>query len=158
MTELTTQEFINTRSKVILKQIKDLREELTALRNLKSTLSGKSNNDKAKKNRINMTFQEMIIDVLNDLPSKGAEALKIIDLIKQKHGKTILRSSISPQLSRLKDKAVLELNDNIWTLSEEFIYNKNEGPAGPSDDVSASSDKNVPVPITTVRESPGGGT
>lgn len=137
MTQQTTQEFIAARSKMILKQINDLRQELAALRNLKSTLSGKSvdSSPKSPQNRLNMTFQDMIVDVLNDQPSHSAEALQIIDLIKEKHGKTILRSSISPQLSRLKAKSVLELNNNVWSLTDAYKAKKNKAP-----EVGASTD------------------
>lgn len=49
-------------------------------------------------------------------------------------------------------------NDNVWSLTEKYKAEKNEGPAGPSDDVSASSDLLGTVPTTPERESPGGGT
>jgi hypothetical protein len=161
MTQQTTQEFITSRSKAILKQIQDLRQELAVLRALKTSLSGKSIITAASqysRNQGGMTFQDMIVDVLNDQPNKNAEALKIIELIRVKHGKVIQRTSISPQLSRLKFKGVLYLRDNIWSLTEKYKAEKNEGPAGPSDDGDTSSDLLGTVPLTPARESHGGGT
>jgi len=124
-------------------QIQDLRQELAALRALKNSLSGKPPIDTPARqvpNQGSITFQDMIVDVLNDQSSKGAEALKIIDLIRVKHGKEIRRTSISPQLSRLKFKGVLYLQDNIWSLTEKYKDKKNEGPAGPSDTALTVSD------------------
>jgi hypothetical protein len=159
MTEQTTKEFAELRIKAILTQMTDLRKELAALRALKNSLSGRAPVNTVSRRASNKgpTFQDMIVDVLNDQPSNGAEALKIIELIKAKHGKEIARSSISPQLSRLKQRDVLTLDNNIWSLTEKYKAEKNEGPAGPSDDVEASSDLVGTVPITPARESPRGG-
>lgn len=134
MTEQTTKEFAELRIKAILKQMVDLRSELAALRSLKGALSGKNtiNTMSRRSSNNGPTFQDMIVDVLNDEPSNGAEALKIIELIKTKHGKVIARSSISPQLSRLKAKGVLVLNNNVWSLTEFYKKNKvTEAPPNP---------------------------
>src|SRR5690606_35067860 len=96
------------------------------------------------------TIKDMVVAVLQERGS-GADALEIIDLIKEMYGKEIPRPSMSPQLSRLKTDGVLKLDGKTWDLVE-----KNEGPAGPSDDVDASSDLMPTVPITPERESPGG--
>lgn len=156
----TTQEFIAERTKVIQSEIKALRDELAALKSLKAALSGsKSPESGASKTRrvSGHTFQEMIVDVLNDLVDGAADANYIIDLIDKKFKKKIQRSSISPQLSRLKAKGVLDLNDNVWSLTENYRAQKNSGPAGPDDSGDTLSDI-LGVPPTLERESSGGGT
>lgn len=65
-----------------------------------------------------MTFQDMIVSVLSDLKEPSADASEILHLIAQKFKKYIQRSSLSPQLSRLKAKGVLELNGSIWSLTK----------------------------------------
>lgn len=63
-----------------------------------------------------LTIKQMIVDVLRDQPD-GADAFKILDLIHAKHGQAIPRSSISPQLSRLKKfDGVLDLRGDKWRL------------------------------------------
>ena len=57
----------------------------------------------------------MIVQVLAGRP-QGATATDILQLIEAIFGKKIIRSSISPQLSRLKSAGVLILENNMWRL------------------------------------------
>lgn len=121
MTDLTTEEFAKARIKVILKEIKALRGELALLRGIKKGTAAAKNRaqDAPKRKRSGLTFQDMIVEVLREQPNNGADAQEILKLILDKFNKQIERSSISPQLSRLKDKGVLSLDDNVWSLTDE---------------------------------------
>lgn len=105
-----------------------MRDELREIRAIKDALIVRSNPEMADKVSSGLTFQDMIVAVLNGLDTGAATALEILDLIDQKFEKKILRSSISPQLSRLKDKGVLNLDNGYWTLTTAFKAKKAETP------------------------------
>lgn len=149
MQSQTTEEFAATRIRAILAQIKLLQHELSILRKLKQSFTAEAKLEVLGIHRTStprrsggVTFQDMIIQVLNDQPNNGAEALKILDLIEEKFNKKIQRSSISPQLSRLKGNGVLELKDNVWSLTEAYKAKKQEAPVvgASADEASTSSD------------------
>lgn len=60
------------------------------------------------------TIKEMVLDVLNG--GGGAEASEIVELIHNRFGEEIPRSSLSPQLSRLKEDGFLNLDGRVWTI------------------------------------------
>lgn len=120
----TTREFIAARETEILKKIKDLREELREIRVIKNALISHDNPELSESISSMLTFQDMIVSVLNAHPKGGAEALEILDLIDKKFNKQIVRSSISPQLSRLKQKGVLQLENGIWSLTQTYKTQK----------------------------------
>ena len=138
---LTTREFLANREAEIISQMKDLRDELREIRDIKGALIVRNNPEMADKVSSGLTFQDMIVAVLNGTETGAATALEILDLIDKKFEKKILRSSISPQLSRLKDKGVLNLDNGNWTLTTAFKAQKAENPAeaGPSKELGEAS-------------------
>jgi hypothetical protein len=112
---LDLRQFIEQRRETIKAQISELKRELKELALAESAIkTGVAPTlPVTKTTKDGLTIKEMVIDVLSDLPD-GAEASEIVDLIANKHGEVVVRSSLSPQLSRLKDEGVLELDGRIW--------------------------------------------
>lgn len=95
-------------------------EEIKRIRAAIKAASGEPEKKVRKRSRSpsdGPTFKDMIKVVLTEKGS-GAEALEIIDLIKARFGKEIKRTSISPQLSRLKASGDLLLDDKVWLLPQ----------------------------------------
>ena len=67
--------------------------------------------------RDRMTLKQRIIQVLRRRGS--ADALTILAEINRHWGLKVERTSLSPQLSRLKDEGVLTREGKIWTLVQE---------------------------------------
>lgn len=113
MTDL--RQFIEQRREAVKAQISDLKRELKELSLAESAIkTGVAPTSSATKSTNDgLTIKEMVMDVLSGMP-EGAEASEIVDLIANKHGEVIVRSSLSPQLSRLKEEGVLELDGRIW--------------------------------------------
>lgn len=64
------------------------------------------------------SIKEKVMSVLSACP-EGADANKILELIEIKFGEIIPRSSLSPQLSRLKGEGRLLLNGSAWSLRSD---------------------------------------
>jgi hypothetical protein len=81
-----------------------------------------------------LTIKDMVLEVLGPI-AEGAEALTILQFIKDRFGKEIERTSLSPQLSRLKRDGLLDLDGKLWRIADQ----NEEGPAeaGPEDNVGA---------------------
>ncbi len=75
-------------------------------------------------NQDKLTIKQMIVEVLGLMP-EGAEALTILQHINSRFKASLERTSLSPQLSRLKNEGVIERNGLVWSLNEE-------GPAEPA--------------------------
>lgn len=84
------------------------------------------------------TIQDLALAVLAEQPN-GADALKIIELIKERFGVEVPRTSMSPQLSRLKRQGKIALNNMIWTITDP-VLSKDETP---SEDQSESASNNT---------------
>lgn len=117
MENLDIRDLIKKKKQELLHQIKLLKADLIEVRLLEKTLSERTKKfatEQELRKKGNMTFQDMILDVLSEKP-EGARATEILFLIEQKFNVKIERSSISPQLSRLKDKKhKLELVNGLW--------------------------------------------
>ncbi len=116
MTTLRT--FLSQRETEIKSQIKALRAELSEVQTAKSALeNGVVQNIKEADPQSNgqQTIKEMVIEVLKEAP-EGLEANDIIDRINLFYGKKIQRTSLSPQLTRLKRDEKIQLNENLWKL------------------------------------------
>lgn len=61
------------------------------------------------------TVADMVIQILEENPS-GMKAVDILSAIQSRWKPDLMRTSLSPPLSRLKEKEVLELNGEIWRL------------------------------------------
>jgi hypothetical protein len=63
------------------------------------------------------TIKEMVLEVLSGRGGLGVEASEIIALISNRFGEEVPRSSLSPQLSRLKEDGLLDLEGRIWKIA-----------------------------------------
>jgi hypothetical protein len=66
--------------------------------------------------RLGKTTQEMVIDILSDKPN-GLSALDILDEINRRWSLGLVRTSLSPQISRLKQKGKLRYSEGLWILT-----------------------------------------
>jgi hypothetical protein len=64
------------------------------------------------------TIKDKVVNILKNRVG-GADANEIISMISDTYGETVVRESLSPQLSRLKQEGLLTLNGKIWSLSLE---------------------------------------
>lgn len=124
----TLRDFISTRESEIKAQIKALRAELGDLKVAKSALDphgsalGADSAPSATK-----TIKEMIRDVLKSNP-QGLTSTEILIKINEFSARKIERTSLSPQLSRMKEDDEVTLQNNFWFLTGigEFARNAAE--------------------------------
>lgn len=64
------------------------------------------------------TFKELILKALSERFSSGATANELLDFFKREWGREIMRTSLSPQLSRLRAEGQIELFGKVWCLVE----------------------------------------
>ncbi|MFT9448718.1 hypothetical protein [Gluconobacter japonicus] len=115
----TLRSFLAQRESEIKEQLKKLRLELKDIQRAHEALNpcidaaqeDSQNNARGKK----VTIKEMILSVLTDF-SDGLNAIVIGEQIHKKFNKEFERSSISPQLSRLKKEGLVSLSGDIWVL------------------------------------------
>lgn len=88
------------------------------------------------------SIKDKVMAVLRNRPM-GADANEILELIANQFGEAIERTSLSPQLSRLKKEEWLVLDGNVWRVAD-----KNEAP-----DVGASGASEVGEVGTSPNES-----
>lgn len=110
---------IKNRKSEIINKINELRSELRKIRALENSLRNNnldlfSNSVQSEKH----TFKDMIIGVLKLMPD-GGTANQILESIQNKYGINIMRSSISPQLSRLKQDGFLDVEKKVWKMTEK---------------------------------------
>lgn len=66
------------------------------------------------------TIKELIVKALTDHYKQGAGAADLVEFIKNAYGRAVERSSLSPQLSRLKQDGWVEQQaDGAWNLTNE---------------------------------------
>lgn len=71
------------------------------------------------------TLKQLTVRALQDHFPGGASAAQLLDVFRNAYGREVERSSLSPQLSRLKEAGVIDLDGNrLWRLVP-----KNNGPA-----------------------------
>lgn len=66
-------------------------------------------------NKSNMTIKDMVLEILPKHPD-GLTALEILAHIEQDFGQSIMRTSLSPQLSRLKSSGKIKRDNFTWTI------------------------------------------
>lgn len=120
MNKTSIRKLLAKRKSEILNNIKVLRRELSEIRAMEQALTIQSDDLKNSKNpefgsNQSLTFQDMIMLILKNTP-EGATANELLEMIDRRFNKKIMRSSISPQLSRLKQKGRVTLKDGIWTI------------------------------------------
>ncbi|WEK45613.1 MAG: hypothetical protein P0Y56_11290 [Candidatus Andeanibacterium colombiense] len=93
----------------------------------------------------NLTFQQLVVKALSEHLTNGATANELLDFFRREWGKEIMRTSLSPQLSRLKADDVIELRGKVWHL----VRNENEPP---QDNPKDGSETALDAPIEEATE------
>lgn len=133
----TLRDFIVARKAEIKLQLRALKQEW---RELQAAESAISDSDSSHGNRTgDSTIKDMIIAVLAE-PGTCAEARQIMDMIREKYGKEVQRTSISPQLSRLRKEGRLYMKNNLWCLADEATTPNDETSSVAALDVSENVD------------------
>jgi hypothetical protein len=117
----TLREFLANRRGEIQAEIKALREELREIEVTAIRLEGGSLPEPNKTRRGSTatgtkTLKEMAVIALEGFSTSGASAQTIIEAIKREFGKDVPRSSMSPQLSRLRSEGLIDLEGSLWRL------------------------------------------
>ena len=109
------------------------------------------------------TIKDMILGALDDFPH-GARAEQIVLKIQEKFGEEIARSSMSPQLTRLKNDNLVVRENNLWTnyefATKRVVGVSNPAPAPVSNNVGADRQSlppmggNQPVPLARMAAAP----
>jgi hypothetical protein len=74
-----------------------------------------------------LTIKELVVKVLREHYKDGAPSRVLLNAFSRYYGRgDILRTSLSPQLSRLKEDGIIELTDTGWKL----VPNENGPPEG----------------------------
>jgi hypothetical protein len=119
--ETTIREFIRQREAQVRKQISALEAELRELAAAREAIDGGKVADVQPTNAQagKRTIKGMIRSVLTDHP-EGGVAEHIIEWVQATYGVEVPRSSMSPQLSRLKAEGVLYLDSvtKVWRLAK----------------------------------------
>lgn len=64
------------------------------------------------------TFKQLVVKALRDHFPEGATANQLLEFFRREWGREIMRTSLSPQLSRLKDDNLIEREGKTWHLSK----------------------------------------
>jgi hypothetical protein len=108
-----------------------------AARSAQEHFTAKANPEAAR-----MTIKEMVVQALGEHFPSGATANQLLDYFRLEWGRKEMRTSLSPQLSRLKEGGIITLRGKVWHLAP----NENGPPEGDpeTDEVGASSNDNPP--------------
>jgi hypothetical protein len=113
----TLRDFIAQREAQIRDQQKALKAELRDLQVAKTALELQRPPDATSPSNSGTTIKEMAREVLSSQPN-GLNSSGILDGIKKTFGREIERTSLSPQLSRLKEDGELALKGEVWFTSD----------------------------------------
>jgi hypothetical protein len=133
----TLRDFIFTRKAAIKAEMKALRKELADLKVAEDALETHSLAAKVESGAAAITIKGMIREVLKSSFS-GLTSTEILENIGLKFGKKIERTSLSPQLSRMKDDGEVSLDGNFWHLLSE-LSEPNNDEAEPADQIADNS-------------------
>ena len=93
-----------------------------------------------------LTFKQLIVKALGEHFTNGATANELLELFERKWGRRLMRTSLSPQLSRLKNDKIIELEGKVWHLSKPVkafgvpgLFPNENGEAEASPDVAESA-------------------
>lgn len=127
-------DFLAQREAELLLEIKELQEKLlpleTELSDVRKAQEAISSNkpvasalpdDMLIENALHAgkTMKELTLEALSEHFPSGATANKLIEFFQNRWGRTdILRSSLSPQLSRLKQDGLIRLRGKTWFISK----------------------------------------
>jgi hypothetical protein len=65
-----------------------------------------------------MTLKQLVLRALKEHFSEGATAQQLLEYFRRAYGRAIERSSLSPQLSRLRDDGHVVLSGKLWMLPD----------------------------------------
>lgn len=123
----TLKSFMENRKSEILKQIEDLKSELAQLEIAQSAIKESGKKYKNYISQFNLytenkplTIKGMILKVLEQ-ENAPLTAIEILNLINARFDKDIERTSLSPQLSRLKEEGSVLYDNKYWTLADREI-------------------------------------
>lgn len=118
--ELTTEQFLSERLSVIDAQMKALREEKAKLKQAIDLFKDDKTQKSGHRQTINgePIFKEKIKTTLTEKYPNGATANDILAYVNERWEREIIRSSLSPQLSRLKKEGVITLDNDVWKLAK----------------------------------------
>lgn len=116
----TLRDFIDSRETAIKEQIKALRAELAEIKLARQALNGGAQDLQTSPNNSSPTIKEMVRTILDAAPS-GLTAHQILEKINSDYGKDIERTSLSPQLSRLKSDNEVFLDGDMWMLGKHWL-------------------------------------
>lgn len=116
----TLRDFIAQREAEVRAQIAKMQSELRELQSAKRAINGAAGGkDASPPSGGKATIKDKIRDVLAE-HTNGGTSDDIIKWVKSSFGTEVPRTSMSPQLSRLKSEGVVTLNNstNVWQLAE----------------------------------------
>lgn len=114
---ITLRDFIASRETAIKEQIKALRLELTELKAAKNAMdSATSAIDSPSTQTGAKTIKDMIREIMKSSET-GLTSTEILAKIGSSFNRQLERTSLSPQLSRMKDDGEVLLVDNSWVLA-----------------------------------------
>ncbi|WP_093151572.1 hypothetical protein [Thalassobaculum litoreum] len=121
----TLRDFIASRKAEIRQQISALRREIDELERAEVAISEEGGSQSPRTGDAPQpakgTIKDMILQVLED-QGNGAESAEIIDMIKARFDVEVPRTSMSPQLSRLKANGLVGVVGKRWILPKHINY------------------------------------
>ena len=122
---LAPKDYIAARRQELRQQIQLLDDELRLLDRMESALPGQPavyNGPEfdlapTKRRQFEKSIKEMVLEVLRANDMAPMSALDILDAIKTRFGADIERTSLSPQLSRLKNDGLIAARNNAWAIT-----------------------------------------
>jgi hypothetical protein len=115
----TLRDFIAQREAEIKDQQRALKAEMRELQLAKAALDGQPSPTSSANGAAVPTIKEMAREVLAGQPN-GLNSSGILDAIKKMFDRDLERTSLSPQLSRLKDEGELVLHGEVWFTKQRF--------------------------------------
>ncbi len=114
------EDILTARLKEIEGQLKFLRAEKTKTKQALDVFKGDGENNSQSRSTFagEPIFKEKIKTALTKEFPNGATANDILKYVNEKWERQIVRSSLSPQLSRLKKEGIITLEDDIWKLAK----------------------------------------
>jgi hypothetical protein len=122
---LAPKDYIAARRQELRQHIQSLEEELRVLERMESALPGRPveyrnevpEHEPPKRRQFNKSIKEMVLEVL--APGALMLAMDILHDIKAKFGVEVERTSLSPQLSRLKTDGLIDrAESNYWIITQ----------------------------------------
>ncbi len=115
--DVDLRQFLEQREELIVRKREELKRELEELRHVRASLESGRHMLARNEHREKLTIKEMIRAVLEQNPTGGTSD-QIVSWISQTFDNEVARSSLSPQLSRLKSEGEVDLDDELgkWRL------------------------------------------